>query len=111
MRELNLGLKFLLELGALVAFGFWGASITDGVAAVLCAIGVTAIVAVLWGALAAPKARHRLPLHLRAPFELGVFGLATVALWQAGAEASSVAFAAAAVLNAVLLTAFDQWEA
>ena len=111
MRELNLGLKFLLELGALVAFGFWGASITDGVAAVLCAIGVPALVAVLWGALAAPKARHRLPLRLRAPFELGVFALAILALWRAGEETWSAVFAAVAILNAVLLTVFDQWEA
>jgi hypothetical protein len=111
MKQLNLVLKFLLELGALAAIGLWGASIADGPAAVLPAVGLPVITAVLWGAFAAPRARHRLRLSLRAPFELGVFGLAALALWSAASAAWGAAFALIAVANAVLLTAFDQWEA
>ncbi|HKV69449.1 MAG TPA: DUF2568 domain-containing protein, partial [Gaiellales bacterium] len=65
MSQLNLALKFLLELAALVAFGLWGASIASGFAAVVLAVLLPVVVAVLWGAFAAPKARRRLPLHLR----------------------------------------------
>ena len=108
---LNLALKFVLELAALAAFGIWGASIADGPAAVLLAIGLPIVVAALWGMLAAPRARHRLPLRLRAPFELGVFALASIALWQAGWGVAAAAFAAIAVVNAMLLTALGQWEA
>ena len=108
---LNLALKFVLELAALAAFGIWGASIADGPAAVLLAIGLPIVVAALWGTLAAPRARHRLPLRLRAPFELGVFALASIALWQAGSGVAAAAFAAIAVVNAMLLTALGQWEA
>ena len=108
---LNLALKFVLELAALAAFGIWGASIADGPAAVLLAIGLPIVVAALWGTLAAPRARHRLPLRLRAPFELGVFALASIALWQAGWGVAAAAFAAIAVVNAMLLTALGQWEA
>ena len=111
MKQLNLALKFLLELAALAAFGLWGASIASGVAAVVLAVGLPVIVAVLWGAFAAPKARRRLPLRLRAPFELGVFALAALAFWQAESVAWGVAFAVVAAGNAVLLTVFDQWEA
>ena len=111
MRQLNLALKFLLELAALAAFGIWGASIADGAAAVVLAIGLPAAVAVVWGTLAAPKARRRLPLRLRAPFELGVFAFAALALWQAASVTAAAAFAAIAIVNALLLTAFDQWEA
>jgi len=111
MKALNLALKFLLELAALAAFGLWGASITSGVVAVMLAIGLPVIVAILWGAFAAPRARRRLPLRLRAPFELGVFALAALALWAAGPAAWGAAFAVIAAVNAVLLTAFDQWEA
>ena len=111
MRQLNLALKFLLELAALAALGLWGASIADGAAAVVLAIGLPALAAGLWGTFAAPKARHRLPLRLRAPFELGVFAVAALALWGAESAAPSATFAAIAILNALLLTAFDQWEA
>ena len=111
MKALNLALKFLLELSALAAFGLWGASITSGVVAVMLAIGLPVIVAILWGAFAAPRARRRLPLRLRAPFELGVFALAALALWAAESAAWGAAFAVIAAVNAVLLTAFDQWEA
>jgi hypothetical protein len=61
--------------------------------------------------LAAPKARRRLPLRLRAPFELGVFAVAALAPWGAASVAPAAMFAAVAFFNALLLTAFDQWEA
>jgi hypothetical protein len=108
---LNLLVKFLLELGALAAVGLWGASIADGAAAVVLAIGLPVVTAVLWGAFAAPRARHRLRLLLRAPFELAVFALAALALWGAWSAAWGAAFAAVAAVNALLLTAFHQWEA
>lgn len=111
MKPLNLAVKFLLELAALAAFGLWGASIASGVFAVLLAIGLPVVVAVLWGRFAAPRARRRLPLRLRAPFELGVFALAALALWAAASLAWGAAFAVIAAVNAALLTAFDQWEA
>ncbi len=111
VKQLNLAVKFLLELAALAAFGLWGASIASGFVAVLLAVGLPVVVAVLWGAFAAPRARRRLPLRLRAPFELGVFGAAALALWQAESVAWGAAFAVIAAANAALLTVFDQWEA
>jgi len=109
--QLNLALKFFLELAAFVALGLWGASIAHGAAAVVLAIGLPALAAGLWGTFAAPKARHRLPLRLRAPFEVGVFAVAALALWGAASVAPAATFAAFVLLNALLLTAFDQWEA
>ena len=110
MKPLNLALKFLLELAALASFGLWGASITDGLWVVVAAIGLPAVAAVAWGTFAAPKASRRLPLRLRAPFELGVFALAALALWQAESWIYGAAFALVALVNALLLTAFGQWE-
>jgi Protein of unknown function (DUF2568) len=111
VKGLNLALKFLLELAALAAVGLWGASTADGPVAVLLAVGLPVVVAVLWGTFAAPRARRRLPLHLRAPFELGVFAIAALALWSAGSATWAAVFAVIAVVNALLLTAFHQWEA
>jgi hypothetical protein len=111
VKQLNLAAKFLLELAALAAFGLWGASIASGVWAVLLAIGLPVIVALMWGRFAAPRARRRLPLRLRAPFELGVFALAALALRGAESLGWGAAFAVIAVVNAALLSVFDQWEA
>ena len=111
MKPLNLALKFLLELGALAAFGLWGAAVANGPAAVVLAVALPLGVAGLWGRFAAPRARRRLPLRLRAPFELGVFALAALALRGAGAAAWGAAFVVIAAVNALLLTAFRQWEA
>lgn len=110
MKALNLGLKFLLELAALAAFGLWGATVGSGLTAVVLAVALPLVGAALWGRFAAPRARRRLPLRLRAPFELGVFALAALALWGAGAPAWGAAFAVIAAANALLLTAFGQWE-
>jgi hypothetical protein len=111
VRQLNLALKFLLELGALAAFAFWAASLVDGVWAVLLAIALPVVAAAVWGTFAAPRSRRRLSLHPRIGFELGFFALAAVAFWRAGSAVSAAVFAALVVANALLLTAFDQWEA
>ena len=110
MKQLNLVLKFLLELAALAAFAVWGASISHGVTAVFLAIALPVLAAVLWGMLAAPRARHRLPLRPRVQFELGFFIVAAVALWRTGWAAAAAAFAALVLVNASLLTTYNQWE-
>jgi Protein of unknown function (DUF2568) len=111
VRQLNLALKFLLEITALVALGLFGASLATGAAAVVCGIALPVAAAVLWGLLAAPRARRRLPLRLRAPFELGVFTLGALALWRAVSVTSAAVLASFVLANALLLTAFGQWEA
>jgi hypothetical protein len=107
----NLALKFLLELAAIAALAYWGATSTDGVLAVLLAILAPALFIVLWARFAAPRSDHRLPARSRVPFELGLFALAAVALAVARAPVLAAAFAVLVVVNAALLTVFDQWEA
>jgi hypothetical protein len=111
MRAANLFAKFMLELAALAAFAFWGSTIASGIAAVVIAIAAPFVMAVLWGWFAAPRAKRRLPLPARVPFELGVFALATVALVAASSTLAAVVFASAVLINAALLTVFGQWEA
>jgi hypothetical protein len=106
----NLALKFVLEIAALVAFAYWGASIGSGVGAVGLAIAAPLVVAILWGRFAAPKATRRLPLRLRAPFELAVFALAALALLTAS-SAAAIVFALVVIVNSLLLTTLGQWEA
>ena len=110
MRSANLAVKFLLELAAFAAFAYWGARTGAGAAAVVLAIAAPAAAVVVWGVFAAPRSSRRLPLTARAPLELGVFAVAGAALATAGSVVLAVAFGVVAVLNAVLLTVFHQWE-
>ena len=111
LKAANLGLKFLLELAAIAAFAYWGASHSPVVLALILAIALPALFIAAWGIWAAPRSRRRLPRETRVPFELGCFALAAVALIGAGATVAGVAFAVVAAVNAALLAAFGQLEA
>ncbi|HET6448917.1 MAG TPA: YrdB family protein [Conexibacter sp.] len=110
LKAANLALKFLLELVAFAAFAWWGATVGNGAASVVLALVAPLLAIVLWGAVAAPRASRRLPLRARAPFELGVLGLAVVALGAVAGTVAAIVLGALVVLNAALLTAFRQWE-
>jgi hypothetical protein len=65
----------------------------------------------LWARFAAPRAPRRLPLRKRVPLELTLLLLASAALLAADQGVLAAVMAAVVVLNALLLTAFGQWEA
>lgn len=109
LRAANLAVKFALEIAAATAFAYWGATVSTGAVAVVPAVAAPLIAIVLWGRFAAPRAPRRLPLRLRAPFELGVFALAALALWAAS-SAAAIGFASAVIANSLLLTLLRQWE-
>ncbi len=111
LRAPNLALKFALELAAIGAFAYWGASVGGTAVSVVLAIAAPALVIALWGVFAAPRSERRLQLKARVPFELSVFCLATLALIAAGASVAAAVFAIAVVVNAVLMTILEQWEA
>jgi hypothetical protein len=106
----NLALKFVLELASAAALAIWGASLPGTVVPVIVAIAAPLAMFAVWAAFCAPRASRRLPMPRRAGVELGVFALAAIALAVAGHDVWAAALAVVAVLNASLLTAFDQWE-
>jgi Protein of unknown function (DUF2568) len=110
IKPANLALKFLLELAAFAAFAIWGAHVGSGASAVILAIAAPLVAVLLWARFAAPRSGQRLPRATRIPFELGVFLLAALALLAAGHSIAAAVFAALVALNAIGLTAFDQWE-
>lgn len=110
LRTANLAAKFTVEIATLVAFGYWGADVGAGAVPVLLAIATPLLAAVLWGQFAAPRAKRRLPLRMRAPFELAVFAPAAVAL-LAASPAAGVVFAIVVIANSAVLTMLSQWDA
>jgi hypothetical protein len=86
---INLTLRFLLEIAALLAMGFWGWRQGEGWLRVLLAIGIPLIAAILWGTFAVPddpsrsgKAPIVTPGIIRLIMELAFFIFACWALWD-----------------------------
>lgn len=100
MKALALALRFLVaELGALVAFVWWGVDVGDfGI--VLGLVAAFAVIA-LWAAFVAPKALRRLDDPARIALELVIFAGATAALFAVGQPVVAIAYAVVAVATAV----------
>ena len=95
--------RFLLELGALVAYGYWAVRLTSGTFGLVLGIAVPLVVATLWAVFAAPKSPRRLAGRRRLAFEGAVFGGAALALIAAGRPIVGVCFAAVALVNRLRL--------
>ena len=109
MRDLNLGLRFLLELGALGAVAAWGYFVAPRpLLSWLLAIVGAALVALVWGAFVAPKAGARLDDPWRLLVEIAVFGGATLALVGIGRERYALVYGVASALSLVLMFVFRQ---
>jgi hypothetical protein len=80
---INLALRFLLEVAAILAFGFWGYSLAAGGIQILLAILFPLLFAVLWGVFAvrgdpsrSGKTVVQTPGIVRLLLELLLFGAA-----------------------------------
>jgi hypothetical protein len=96
VKALSLLIRFACELAALVAVAWWGWTVTP-----VLGVALPVVVAAVWGAWIAPKARRRLADPLRLVLELVVFAAATASLVAVGQWVVGVVFAAAAVGTAL----------
>jgi hypothetical protein len=105
----NLAVRFVLELSALVAMGFWGWRQGDSNGfRVALAVGIPLLAAAAWGTLAVPGDPSRsgsapLPVSglLRLAIELAFFSFATWALFDTGATILSALFGLAVAVHYV----------
>jgi hypothetical protein len=105
----NLVFRFLLELSALGALGYWGWAQHHGWLRILMAFGVPLVAAVLWHTFAVPGDRSRsgkapvaVPGFVRLVLELAVFGAGSWALYAAGQAVPALALGIAVVLHYAL---------
>lgn len=81
IKGVNVLVRFLLELCALGAVGYWGFKTGGGLAAkVGLGIGAPLVVAVTWAVFVSPRAPVQLPLPVSLLLQVAVFGLAAAAL-------------------------------
>lgn len=103
-RVFHLTLRFLLELVALGAVGYWG--FQTGQTALmqfLLGLGMPLIVAVIWGLFVAPRARMVLNPLLKEGLALLVFGGAALALAAVGQNTLGIIFFGVALVNSMVL--------
>ncbi len=98
MKATNLTLRFACELAALAAVGWWGWTVTPALG-----VALPLVVAVVWGAWIAPKARRRLADPARLAVELVIFATATGCFVAVDEPVVAVVFAAVAVVTALLV--------
>ncbi len=109
MKSLNLALRFLLELFALAALGYWSGTTAYGTpTSVVLAVALPLAAAVFWGTFVSPRARVVLPTSLRMPLGLAVFACAATALADRGHGMLAAIFMGAGVLNVILMLIWRQ---
>ena len=109
MRATNLLVRFLLELCALGALGYWGARTGHGVAGkVALSAGIVIAAATAWGLFVAPNATFDAGAVVRWGVELTVFASAAGALVATGRPRLAVVLVIVYAANRVLMTAWEQ---
>ena len=88
---INLAIRFLLEITALVSIGIWGWKLSDGWIRFVLTFAIPIIVAAIWGTFTVPNDPSRsgnapiaVPGVVRLAIELAIFALATWTLHDLG---------------------------
>lgn len=88
---INLAIRFLLEIAALLAVAVWGWRQSDSWLKFVLALGIPIILAIVWGTFAVPGDPSRsgaapvaVPGILRLVIELAIFALAVWTLYDLG---------------------------
>ncbi len=105
----NLLLRFLLELSALGALGYWGFHTVDGwIGKLGLGIGTPLIAAVVWGVFVSPNAAVPLSTPLWLLVQVGVFGAAMAALLVSGRPSLAWSLGLTVVVNGILMYIWGQ---
>lgn len=106
---LNLGLRFVLEMLALISIGYWGWAENDGVLRIIFAIGLPLLAAGMWGTFRVPGEASSggapivaVPGYVRLLLELALFGAAVWGLHNAGATNAALLMGALVLFHYVI---------
>jgi Protein of unknown function (DUF2568) len=104
MTAINDGIRFLLEIGALVAVGWWGWQTGSNLVTRLAlSVGGIVLIAVVWATFRADDgANVEVSTPVRIVIEVAVFAAATAALYSLGKTRWAIAYAVVAAVNEVL---------
>jgi hypothetical protein len=102
LKAANLGLRFVLELSALAAVGYWGWTTGDGALGWLLAAAAVGAVIVVWALFVSPKHTIETSKQVAFAIELVVWVAAAVALYATDHVALALAFLLVSVSSGLL---------
>ena len=109
MKGVNLALRFLLELCALGALGYWGFKTGSGTLAKIgLGVGAPLVAAVVWAIFVSPQAPVQLPGIVVLLLQVLVFGSAAAGLVVTGHRTLALVFGVVVIINAVLMYVWGQ---
>jgi hypothetical protein len=109
LKSANLALRFILELLAVVALGFWG--FTSGLGTAMrwvLGLGIPIAAIVLWALFVAPQATVQAPPGVRVAIEVVILAGAALALVATGHPALGLTYVVVVVANRILMVAWNQ---
>ena len=110
LAQTNLAVRFLLELGALAAVGYWGARVGHTrLTKLLLAAGLPFALALCWSVFVAPKSAVGVPTPVHVLLQVLAFGAAAAALYSLRRVVLASAFGGVVAINAALMIAMGQW--
>ena len=105
----NLAVRFLLELCALGALGYWGFKTGNGtLTKVVLGVGSPLVAAAVWGVFVSPQAAVQLPGLVVLILQALVFGSAAAGLVTTGHRTLALVFVVIVVINAILMYVWGQ---
>lgn len=109
LKEINLGVRFLLEICVLISVGYWGFKTGSGwLLKLLLGIGVPALIAVIWGMFGAPNSAFHLQGLSLFVLELIVFASGVAALFLTKNNFLAWGLALAMIVNRLLMFVWRQ---
>ena len=106
---INLGIRFLLEVCALLSLGYFGFQTgKEFLMKLVLGIGIPVLFAVLWGIFGSPAAPMQLSKPLRVVLEITIFFLAGTALYTSGHQYMAIGFVILVVINKTLMFIWKQ---
>lgn len=105
----NLALRLILEVCALVAISYWGFTTGKGILIKwLMGLGFPIIIMFIWGMFGSPAAPMPLSGIYRVLLELAIFTVASLALFASGRTTLAIVFAVLVIINKLLLYIWNQ---
>jgi len=112
MRNLNLGVVFLVELAMLAIYGVFGYRLLPAESAGILKIGLAillpAVMAAFWGFRLAPRAANRLHMPWLLIAKTVIFGIGVVMLWRLGRASLALITAAVSAVHLGLSVIWKQ---
>jgi hypothetical protein len=109
IKNVNLLMRFALELCVLLSIGYWGFQLKGSLIIKFgVGVGLPIIVMTIWGMFIAPQSAYLLPIPLRTIMEVIVFGLGAFALYASGLHGMAKIFSILVCINMILLFYWKQ---